>query len=339
MSTAGNTTTFAAYIEQLSKSSPEAALKIAVAETERQRALAAEKAEEYRAMSDVAFDGAGRIAHATMGGLWRLAQVYSGSQIVPEHYRGKPHDCFVACQMAMRLKVDPFAYMQSSYVVHGKPGIEAKLAIAMLNTSGKIKGRVQYEFSGSGDDRRCVAFATDKETGEVVEADVTWRMVKEEGWLAKSGSKWKTMPDVMFRYRSAAFLIRGYYPEVLTGVALVDELEDIADEPREPTRRPERAVASLDTLTEILNQQAETPVEQATEARTRTAESCVDLLTRAIAQIASAATALDANALRDNYLGPDSTIEWTPEEAAQIDAALAKRVEELAKPKRQKAMA
>jgi len=220
------------YVRKLADLSPKEALELAIQETERQQAIAAQKAEEYRSMSEIEFDDKGRICKATMGGLWRLAQMYAGSAIVPEQYRNRPHDCFIACQMAFRLKVDPFAYMQSSYVVHGRPGLEAKLAIAMLNTSGKIKGRVKYreeKDKKTGKTIKCQAVAIDADTGEEVEATVDWEMVTKEGWAGKNGSKWMTIPDQMFRYRSATFLIRAFYPEVLMGMDLADELEDVAE--------------------------------------------------------------------------------------------------------------
>lgn len=216
------------YVTQLTVADPESAVKIALAEAARQQALAEKASAEYRALAEVEFDDRGHIARANMAGLYRLAQAYARSQIVPDQYRGKPDDCFIACQMAFRLRVDPMAYMQASYVVHGRPGLEAKFAIGLLNTSGLIRGRISYSDSGSIEkgDRQCVASAIDAATGEVVSATVTWKMVAAEGWNKKAGSKWVTMPDVMFRYRAAAFLIRTHYPEVLSGMPMVDEIED-----------------------------------------------------------------------------------------------------------------
>lgn len=220
------------YVTRLAQSNPAEALQISLAEAEKERALAEKAQAEYRALAEVTFDSEGRIATANLAGLWRLAQMYAGSAMVPEHYRGKPHDCFIACEMAFRLRVAVFAYMQLSYIVHGKPGIEAKLAVAMLNTSGKIKGRISYKLEGSikNKDRACTASAIDADTGEIVSATIDWAMVEAEGWASKSGSKWKSMPDVMFHYRSATFLIRLFYPEVMMGMRTTDELEDVGEE-------------------------------------------------------------------------------------------------------------
>jgi hypothetical protein len=53
-------------------------------------------------------------------------------------------------------------------------------------------------------------------------------VAKLEGWIDKNGSKWRTMPEQMLRYRSAMWLARLYAPECLMGMSTVDELEDMA---------------------------------------------------------------------------------------------------------------
>ncbi|MGK3945742.1 hypothetical protein ABK046_46285, partial [Streptomyces caeruleatus] len=54
-------------------------------------------------------------------------------------------------------------------------------------------------------------------------------MAKAEGWSTKSGSKWKTMPELMLMYRAAAFLIRAYAPEISMGLRTDDEIIDTVD--------------------------------------------------------------------------------------------------------------
>lgn len=159
----------------------------------------------------------------------RIAKVFAEASLVPQQYRGKIADCIIGVQMALRLHVDPFMFLQNTYVVHGRPGMEAKLAIALVNERGPFDGPVKWKFSGEAqsDDWACTAYATHRKTGDVCEATVTWKMVKAEGWLAKDGSKWKSMPEMMFRYRSATFLARLYCPEVLMGMNTTDELEDV----------------------------------------------------------------------------------------------------------------
>ena len=165
--------------------------------------------------------------------LWRISNAFASSDMVPDHCKGKPHNCFVLCQLAIRLEIDPFTMMQSCYVVHGKPGVEAKLAIALCNRlvgtkNAPFRDRIQWEFTGKGKDRECTAFAHDRISGDRCEATVNIAMAQAEGWMSKSGSKWKTMPDVMLRYRSARFLVRFYCEDVMMGLNYTkEELEDM----------------------------------------------------------------------------------------------------------------
>lgn len=159
--------------------------------------------------------------------MYSISKLFAASELVPKQYQGHPANCMVALQMAFRMEVDPMMFMQNTYIVQGRPGIEAKLAIALVNSRGPFTGPIQWKFDGTGKNRSCTAYATHKITDEVCEAEVTWAMVEAEGWASKSGSKWKSIPDLMFRYRSAMFLARLYCPEVLLGMHSVDELHDI----------------------------------------------------------------------------------------------------------------
>lgn len=157
---------------------------------------------------------------------YRVARLFSASKFVPEAYQGQPENCFVALQMATRLHIDPLMFMQKTYIVHNKPGMESTLAIALINSRGPFTGPIQWRLEGSGMGRKCTAFATHKQSGELCEAECTMEMAKAEGWLDKNGSKWKTLPELMLRYRSASFLGRLYAPECLMGIPTVDELHD-----------------------------------------------------------------------------------------------------------------
>lgn len=165
--------------------------------------------------------------------LQRVAHVFAMSQMVPEHYRGKDAECIIAVENATRLGISTLLYMQNTYIVHGKPGIQAQLATALVNSSGLFTDALDYEIEG--DDPfdakyrvRCVA--TRKSTGKpVVGPWIDWRLVKGEAWDKKPGSKWLTMPGMMFQYRAAAFFARLHCPERLMGMQTVEELYDVGN--------------------------------------------------------------------------------------------------------------
>jgi len=172
--------------------------------------------------------------------LQRVAKLFASSTMVPDACRGNLANCFVLLQLADRLGIDPFMLMQSCYVVHGRPGIEAKMAITLCNERGPFSDRIKFVLQGEGMNRRCTAYAHDKTTGDRMEQTVTMAMAKAEGWYDrkdKNGnfcSKWRTLPDLMLQYRAAMFLIRLTCPEVVMGLHSREELEDIIDVPSRP---------------------------------------------------------------------------------------------------------
>ncbi|MEJ5241927.1 MAG: hypothetical protein WHS87_12080 [Anaerolineales bacterium] len=169
----------------------------------------------------------------------RIASLFSSSTMVPDHFQGNIANCLIALNYADRLKADPFMVMQNMYIVHGRPGVEAKLVIALINQSGKYSEPLKFRFEGSGDDYGCTAWTREAKSGEVVEGPkVTWKMVKSEGWdkdkiNKKTGytqtSKWKTMPEMMFRYRAASYFANVHCPELKLGMQTVEEINDYVE--------------------------------------------------------------------------------------------------------------
>jgi hypothetical protein len=188
---------------------------------------------------------------ATMPGFtsnanWELAQrigkAFASSDLVPQQYRGNLANCIVALEMANRMGASPLMVMQNLYIVHGNPGWSSKFLIACFNQCGRFSA-LRYEWNDARSE--CRAWAVEKATGERIEGPtVSIEMAREEGWSTKSGSKWKTMPELMLMYRAAAFLIRTYAPEISMGLRTDDEIVDRAGRhgewrraaPRQPGR-------------------------------------------------------------------------------------------------------
>jgi len=173
----------------------------------------------------------------------RVAKVFSTSSMVPDQFKGDMGNCLIALNYAHRVGADPFMAMQNMYVIHGKPAVEAKFAIAVFNASGQW---TPLRFRYNDGKTSCVAYATDKATDEeCVGVTVTMDMAKAEGWVSKSGSKWKTMPELMLMYRAAMFFIRAYAPEMLLGMQAREEVYDTLDMQRTPNGRYEAMVEKV----------------------------------------------------------------------------------------------
>jgi len=160
----------------------------------------------------------------------RMAKALYSSTIVPETYRGegKLGDCIIALEIANRIGATVLAVMQNLYIVHGRPAWSSQFLISCVNASRKFSP-LRYKMTGTKgqDDWGCIAWATDK-SGEILESpEVTIKIAKEEGWFNRNGSKWKTMPELMLRYRAATFFTRLYAPEITMGIKTEDEVIDI----------------------------------------------------------------------------------------------------------------
>lgn len=161
---------------------------------------------------------------------YKLAQVISTADIIPDNYKNKAADCAIAIDMADRMGVSPMMVMQNLYVVKGKPSWSGQACKALIEGCGKFKpGSIRPVYFGDKgtDSRGCYLSALWADTGDKVEGpEVTLKMAKAEGWLGKN-PKWTNMPELMLAYRASAFFARVYCPEVLMGVHVEGENEDI----------------------------------------------------------------------------------------------------------------
>jgi hypothetical protein len=160
----------------------------------------------------------------------RIAKALSASDLVPTAYKGNVSNCLVALEYSHRVNMSVLAVMQNLHIIHGKPSPSAAFIIAAINTCGRF-APLKYRLSGEGDQARCVAWTTDA-SGEVLESPpATIEMAKKEGWYARTGSKWQSMPELMLRYRAAAFFGRLYAPEIIMGMHSAEEVADMQIQP------------------------------------------------------------------------------------------------------------
>lgn len=172
-------------------------------------------------------------------------------------------NCVIALNMATRMQSDPLMVMQNLNMIEGRPSWSSQYIIAAINSCGRYSPlrfglsepsepeEVEYTATDWVSGKKvatpkkvkvrhqtCFAWAIEKATGERLESPiVSIKMAIDEGWLTKNGSKWQTMPDVMLRYRAAAFFGRFYAPELLMGLRSSDEEVEtiIIEHEAEPT--------------------------------------------------------------------------------------------------------
>lgn len=170
---------------------------------------------------------------------YRTAGMLSKSGLVPDNYRNSPENCLIAIDLANRQGLSPMMVMQNLYIVKGKPAWSGSFCAAAINGCGKFTP-LEYVFVGEAGalSEGCFARATRLSNGtQCISETITMQMARDEEWLGKKGSKWKTMPRQMMMYRAASFFARAHCPEVLLGIQTVEEVQDARgyEEPEQKT--------------------------------------------------------------------------------------------------------
>lgn len=157
----------------------------------------------------------------------QMAKALAESTIVPQIYQNNPSNCLIAIEQAQRMNISPLMVMQNLYPIQGRPSWSSKFLIASINASHKFDMELQYDETKDKDGKPYSCVAWTMKNGRRVEGmEVNMQMAKDEGWLGKNGSKWKTMPQLMLRYRAASFFSSLNCPELTMGIYTKEEIED-----------------------------------------------------------------------------------------------------------------
>ena len=194
-----------------------------------------------------------------------LAEIFAGSTVIPDHFRGKPNDCFLMLHTAHLLQEDPLYVMQNAFSIHGRPGFYTRFMITRAHKSGAFESRIKYRMT-----RRTEGFSVEagklnngieiehgdpgilkvtasvkRERGAAKRETFDFPDLKVEAYAIVEGTeesatvssrmallegwvtnpKYQSMPENMLEWRAAAFLIRKQTPEVMAGFQTVEEIE------------------------------------------------------------------------------------------------------------------
>ena len=158
----------------------------------------------------------------------RSAGALAKSDLVPKEYKNNVANCLIALDMAGNMNLSPLIVMQNLHIIHGRPSWSSKFLISVIKSSPRFS-KVEFIRTGKDTDNKgCYVQAFDNELGKVVHGThVDMKMANAEGWVNKTGSKWKTMPDLMLMYRAGAFFARIHAPELTMGILTSEENRDI----------------------------------------------------------------------------------------------------------------
>lgn len=99
------------------------------------------------------FGGSFAIQPQSVGELVEVAKLMAAAgPMVGKAVRDKPGACLAIILQAGRCGMDPFALSLKTYMVNDQIAYESQAVAAMIYNSPVLDGRLDYEFTGEGDD-------------------------------------------------------------------------------------------------------------------------------------------------------------------------------------------
>jgi hypothetical protein len=156
----------------------------------------------------------------------RVAHTLACSNLVPDAYRGKPNDVFVAINMGSELGMEPFQAIQSIAVIEGKPCLYGDGLIGVVRASSKCEW-IEETLNEDGD----VATCRTQRRGDPNPVIASYSIADAVQAGLHNKFNWKKHPKRMLQMRARAYCLRDAYPDLLKGLGVVEERMDHEDTP------------------------------------------------------------------------------------------------------------
>lgn len=125
-----------------------------------------------------------------------------------------------AVLQGVTLGVDPLMALQQIYIVHGRPGMYAKMMVALVQSHGHDVWTEEGECS----DTRAVVYGRRKGSQKVERVIITMDMARKAQWTTNAAYG-KTPADMLYA-RAATRVCDRIASDVLKGIASVEEIQD-----------------------------------------------------------------------------------------------------------------
>jgi hypothetical protein len=172
--------------------------------------------------------------------LMHLAERLALARLIPSHFQKSPADCWLVMSFCRSRNLDFMMVVGECSVVQGRLFFSGKLTAALLNTSGHLADKLNYEYEyAKGEGTGPIRNRPD----EVVAVTVSGRFTNETSPrvvrvdLASVRTKnavWTSQPEQQLAYAGARIWGRRHAPEVLMGLLFEGEQIDVTPVVVEP---------------------------------------------------------------------------------------------------------
>lgn len=185
------------------------------------------------------------LALETLQDAMQLAEWAADSDLVPKDYRSKPANCLIAFQMGAEVGMHPLQALQSIAVINGRGAFygDAVLAIARSSSVWSEKHFKEWTtgtFPDNDYTHHCQIGRIVKDGSvRIAEESFSVEDAKRAGLWNRRGrdgqpTPWVQYPKRMMTFRPRNFVLRDNFGDVLKGMPIVEDLQDVEEAEWEP---------------------------------------------------------------------------------------------------------
>ena len=162
---------------------------------------------------------------------WRMSQFFAEGGLTPKGL-DTPAKCFTVICAGAEVGFGPFQSLQAFAMINGRLAMWGDAVPALLWSHGfKVKEWVENESDAYPDNMTCHCEVT-RPDGEVIHRKFSIGQAKRAKLWGKKGrdgqdTPWITFPDRMLQMRARGFAARDGAPDVMRGIAIREEMEDV----------------------------------------------------------------------------------------------------------------
>ena len=154
-----------------------------------------------------------------------LAKTLASSQLIPKAFQQRPGDVFVAMMWSHSLGIPIVQGLQGIAVINGKPSLYGDALLAVCMGSGQMAD-IEETVTGNADNLTATCKVTRRGKPTPVVSTFSIADARAAGLLGKPGP-WEQYTSRMLKMRARAFALRDAFPDVLSGIASAEEMQDV----------------------------------------------------------------------------------------------------------------
>lgn len=191
----------------------------------------------------VAHDDRGYIVPRTMEEAYRYAVAVVDARLAPDSYNNNPQQVMLGIAAALEAGLPPMYGLRQIAIINGRPTIWGDAAMALVQSKNLLSSQEKRAIGSSfppgapvnewPDDYGYTVSLWRRGQEKPYVGEFTVAMAKRAGlWLNHKKKPWMEHPDRMLYLRARAFPLRDGFADALAGLAIREEVEDYADEPK-----------------------------------------------------------------------------------------------------------